>query len=157
MPMLAALLMLQTAACPAGAEPVPAALSAWGQGTPVSAAADANAPTIAVGKPVEVALHPAAHLKLPAPPAKAAAADSHGGLVAFAMPRAGKVRVALSAGAWIELVSGGKAVASTEHGHGPRCSGMRKIVDFDLPAGHHLIQLSGSPEASVRLMVVPGA
>ncbi|MBB5698169.1 hypothetical protein [Sphingomonas yantingensis] len=157
MPMLAALLMLQTAACPAGAEPVPAALSAWGQGAPVSAAADANAPTIAIGTPVEVALHPAAHLKLPAPPQKAAAADSHGGLVAFDTARAGKVRVALSAPAWIELVSGGKAVASIGHGHGPRCSGMRKIVDFELPAGRHLIQLSGSPDASVRLMVVPGA
>ncbi len=157
MPMLAALMMLQTAACPVGAEPVPPALSAWGQGTPVSAAADANAPTIVVGKPAEVALHPAAHLKLPAPPAKAAAADSHGGLIAFTMPRAGKVRVALSAPAWIELVSGGKPVASIGHGHGPRCLGLRKIVDFDLPAGRHLIQLSGSPDTSVRLMVVPAA
>lgn len=157
MQMLAALMMLQAAACPAGAEPVPAALAGWRAGSPVTAAAGSEAPAVAIGMPVEVALHPAAHLALPAPPARAAAADSHGGIVAFDLRRAGRIRVALSAPAWIELVSAGTAVASTGHGHGPRCSGIRKIVDFDLPAGRHLIQLSGSPDASVRLMVVPGA
>lgn len=157
MSMLAALMLIQ-AACPAGAEPVPPALAGWAAGMPVSAAADAGAaPAAPIGKPVEVALHPAAHLKLPAPPARAAAADSHGGIVAIDVARAGRYRVVLSNASWIELVSNDRAVASTGHGHGPRCSGMRKIVDFDLPAGRHLIQLSGSGDATVRLMVVPGA
>lgn len=156
MSILAALMLLQTA-CPAGAEPVPPALAAWGAGTRVAAAADAaSAPALAIGKPVEVALHPAAHLKLPATPGRAAPADSHGGLVAFEAAKAGRYRLVLSDASWVELVSGGRAVASTGHGHGPRCSGMRKIVNFELAAGRHLVQLSGSAEPSLRLLVAAG-
>jgi hypothetical protein len=158
MMLLAALMLAQTAAaCPAGAEPLPAALSAWAAGTSVSAKADVKEPpTMVVGTPAEVTLHPAAHVELASKPGKPAATDSHGGYVTFVAAKPGTYRVALSNPSWIELLTNGKPVTSTRHGHGPRCSGMRKIVDFNLPAGLHMIQLSGSPDATMRVMVVRG-
>lgn len=155
MTLFAALMLAQAAACPAGAEPVPLALSAWGAGTPVTAKADVKEPpVIAVGKPAEVTLHPAAHVPLASKPTKAAPASSHAGYVRFVAAKTGTYRVALSGPAWIEVLGNGKPVTSSAHGHGPRCSGMRKIVDFPLPAGTHVIQLSGSADAKVRAMVV---
>jgi hypothetical protein len=157
MSILAALMLLQTA-CPASAEPVPPALAGWTAGPPMAAAAEpVSAPVAPIGEPVEVALRSAADFKPAVSATRAAAADSHGGLVAIDVGRAGRYRVVLSNASWVEIVSKGSAIASTGHGHGPRCSGMRKIVDFDLPAGRHLIQLTGSPDATVRLMVVPAA
>jgi hypothetical protein len=39
-----------------------------------------------------------------------------------------------------------------KHGHGPDCSGIRKIVWFDLPAGRHIIQIAGSQARTIKVM-----
>lgn len=139
-------------------DPVPADLSAWTAGASAAATADAaSAPAIAIGRAAEVTLHPAAHLTPATPPGRAAKPGSHAGLIAFDVATAGTYRVALSNAAWIDVVAGGAALESATHGHGPRCSGMRKLVAFALRPGRHLLQVSGSPDASVRVLVVPPA
>ena len=69
------------------------------------------------------------------------------------MTRPGTYRVALGAGAWVDMLRDGKAIASTAHGHGPACSGIRKIVDFPLTPGSYVLQLAGSPDANIPVLV----
>lgn len=73
----------------------------------------------------------------------------------FAIPRTGTYKVALGSGAWVDVVSQGRALASTAHGHGPACTGIRKIVDFNLAKGLYALQLAGIAGDSVKVMIVP--
>ncbi|MES2059395.1 MAG: hypothetical protein V4564_25870 [Pseudomonadota bacterium] len=73
----------------------------------------------------------------------------------FAIPRAGTYKVGLGSGAWVDVVSQGKAMTSVAHGHGPVCTGIRKIVDFKLAKGLYALQLAGITAPSVKVMIVP--
>lgn len=77
----------------------------------------------------------------------------HGGIVAFDVAWRGIYRVALGSGAWIEVVSGTRARQSVGYVHGPECSGIRKVVDFELSPGRYLLQLSASKDARVTTMI----
>lgn len=164
-PFLAALALLPAAASaqdaatgPACANvrvALPAELAGWSDQMPVSAGLKpGDGATIAVGKAALVSLHPAKHLALAPPPAKPAAGDGNGGTLAVSVSEGGTYRLALGGGAWVDLVQGGKALASVGHGHGPKCTGVRKMVDFKLTPGTYAIQLSGSASASLALMLV---
>ena len=85
------------------------------------------------------------------PPGKGAK-DGHGGLFTLSLKQAARVGIALDGPAWVDVITGTQAIASVEHGHGPACSGIRKIVWFALPAGRHLVQIAGSKAADVRVM-----
>ena len=131
---------------------LPSELAGWSDQTPVSAGVKpGEGATVSVGQAALVSLHPAKHLAL-APVAKTAA-DGNGGTLTLAVTAPGTYRVALGAKAWIDLVQSGKALASTSHGHGPKCTGVRKLVDFKLAPGNYAIQLSGSDAESVALLV----
>jgi hypothetical protein len=85
-----------------------------------------------------VTLHPGNDVRFVIAPEKPGAAGSF---------------VALSAGAWLDMVQDGAAVASTAHEHGAECSGLRKMVSFPLKPGRHVIQLSGNKEDTIRVVV----
>ena len=145
--MLIALLLAQAAvlACPATPVALPAEYAGWSAGVPVAAAAEPAAvgdAMLTVGRGARASLQPAAALKLPVVPKRA---GSHGGLFAFEAASPGRYRVALGAGAWVEVVANGAALASVAHGHGPACSAVRKIVDYDLKPGRYLLQVTGEP------------
>ncbi len=133
---------------------IPPELAGWGNPTPVSAGTKiGEGATIEIGKAALVSLHPAKHLTLQPAPGKGAAAEGNGGTLALAVTNAGKYRVALSGGAWIDLIHDGKAVASSTHAHGPKCSDIRKTVNFTLAPGNYAIQLSGNESDSIALLV----
>lgn len=67
---------------------------------------------------------------------------------------AGKYGIAADSKVWIDVIADGKPLTSTDHGHGPDCSGIRKIVWFDLAAGTYEVALSKAAGPSVRLLVV---
>jgi hypothetical protein len=50
-------------------------------------------------------------------------------------------------------------LTSIAHGHGPDCSGIRKMVDFRLEAGSYVLQIVGNGAPTVRVLVasVPAA
>lgn len=155
---LAALLTLTLPAGAYSAEPAPqcpqpiapqGVLAPWSKPVPLSSGG-----TLAVGQAARLALLPAADLRYPLPPEKPAAPGTFGGFVQVTIDRPGTYRVALGSAAWIDLVADGKALASIAHGHGPDCSGIRKIVDFTLQPGRHVLQLSGNAEAQATIMVV---
>ena len=110
----------------------------------------APAKVLRVGVPVEVAALPAARVKWAVRPGK----PGPGAVLRFSIARAGVYQVGLSHGAWIDVVRGGKALASVAHGHGPLCTGLRKIVDFRLARGSYVLQLAAMPEATIKVMVV---
>lgn len=155
---LVAALMLSSAAAAQDCTPEAAAAARgttwapWQKAVPAKAgAAVASAPAVAPGTAVRLALLPAEAIRFAAPPGKAG--PGNGGIVAFAAPVAGRYRVALETAAWVDVLVNGRPAQSVAHGHGEPCSGIRKIVDFDLPKGNHLIQIAGNEKAETVLMV----
>ena len=73
--------------------------------------------------------------------------------MAFVAPAAGRYRIGAGAGVWLDVIEGGKPVPSAAHGHGPACGPVRKIVDFDLKPGRHLLQISSAATPAVAVMV----
>jgi hypothetical protein len=87
-------------------------------------------------------------------PKKPGGSVSNGGLFSFNAETARTYRVALSAAAWIDLIEDGKSLTPAAFGHGPDCSGIRKIVDFQLTPGKHALQISGNADPKMVLMVM---
>jgi hypothetical protein len=133
----------------------PAELSAWTSPVTVVTANDAAGlgdARLRVGQAAELVLHPMGALTLPVP---AGHEGGNGGLAAIAIPRTGTYRVALGSAGWVDLVSAGKAIPSTAHGHGPGCTGIRKLVEFELTRGLYTVVISGNLEPRTTLLLAP--
>lgn len=146
---LAALLLAQAAAapaCPATPVPLPPALAGWRQGATELAAM--KAVTLDTVDPAMVRL-------ADAPP------PEHPGQMAMASFRvsaAGTYGIALDQKGWIDIYTAGSHIplVSTQHGHGPTCSGIRKIVRFALTPGEYRVVVGGLEGARAKLMLVKG-
>lgn len=145
------------AACDAPAEP-PAALASWRQATPLQAVGASKAladATLTPGRAVAMALLPTPKVAYPLRPEKPGGSVSFGGLARFTVDKAGTWRVALSTPAWVDVVKDGKASTSIAHGHGPDCSGIRKMVDYALEPGDYVLQVAANGSDKVTLLVTP--
>lgn len=131
-------LLLSTAAPALAADPASCAAPADLGETPYAAwaTADGDAAALAIGTPVTLPL------------ADGAASRP------LTIATAGRYGLAAGSKVWIDLVAGGTAQTSVEHGHGPACSGIRKVVWFDLKPGTYDLALSKGEAASVRVLVV---
>ena len=126
--------------------------TSWPQnGRAVAGATASAAPRIILGKPVTATLRPDPQVQFAIPPGKPAA-KSYGGLFTLAVKDAAHIGLALSDAGWVDVATGSTLHASVDHGDGPACSGIRKIVWFDLPPGLHIIQISGVRTSSIRMM-----
>ncbi|HEX7741012.1 MAG TPA: hypothetical protein VF442_01045 [Sphingobium sp.] len=126
--------------------------TSWRQsGNAIAGGESGSVARLILGKPVVATLRPVSQVQFAVKPAKIQP-KSHGGLFTLALKDAARVGVALSAPAWVDVVTAQHMHTSIEHGHGPECSGIRKIVWFDLPPGVHLIQISGASAREVRIM-----
>lgn len=136
---------------------LPAELAGWGSahGT-VEAAGDAKtlkAAALPTGHRIEAALKPTSEVRYLARPEKPGGSVSYGGMFGFRADTDGTYRVALGSAAWIDVLNEKAAVVSTAHGHGPACSGIRKMVDFPLKAGSYTLQIAANGESAVQVMV----
>ncbi|AJA09070.1 Conserved Putative secreted protein [Sphingopyxis fribergensis] len=77
-----------------------------------------------------------------------------GGMIPIEVKKPGRLIVALDAGAWIDLIRDGAVVKSLAHGHGPACSGIRKMVEYDVTQGRYQLQIVNAPTASIHAMAV---
>jgi hypothetical protein len=142
--LLAALLLLQAAPqCAASDAALPANLSGW------------TAPVAEFGANKAVMLQAGELAKLTDVPA----GTKPGGaaVIGFKIERAGRYGVALDQRGWIDVVpgvSGGEALKSVLHGHGPQCSTIRKIVRFDLKPGVYRLYLTGLDKPAAKVMLV---
>jgi len=136
---------------------LPPELSAWAARTKTPAAltpAGLGTARIAIGKAIDAQLSPGAKVHFGDGPKRAAEVGDNAGLFAFSVDQPGTYRVALGSGGWVDVLENGKAVESPAHGHGPDCSGIVKMVDFPLKAGEHILQIEGSKEATVGILIV---
>lgn len=137
--------------------PAPAELAAWNTPVPLNAAATPSQTShaaLAVGQAARLTLRPTPEVRYPLRPEKVGGSVSHGGLVRIDVRTAGTYRVALGSAAWIDLVRGTKAVTSTAHGHGPDCTGIRKMVDFPLTPGRYTLQIAANGDVQTTVLVV---
>jgi hypothetical protein len=145
------------AACPAIPASPPPELKGWAQRQPLTAGTRKggdDTPLLMIGQAADVSLRPAETVFFANPLVKAVAPGDQGGLIAFRVGLTGTYRVALGAGAWVDVVRSGKLLTSIAHGHGPACTGIRKTVDFDLAPGDYLLQLSAAHAPTVAVLIV---
>ncbi|WP_428627240.1 hypothetical protein [Sphingopyxis sp.] len=102
----------------------------------------------------EMPLHKFESLRYGVAPGRKPDVYKFGGMVPIDVAKAGRLVVALDAGAWIDLVRDGRIVKSASHEHGPPCSGIRKLVEFDVTQGRYVLQIVNAPTASIRAMAV---
>ena len=96
-----------------------------------------------------------AHLPLP-PERKPKMTSSTAGHVAFAAPpAAGAYQIAVSVGAWIDIVQDGGYVHPTAFSGASDCPGVRKSIRFDLAAKPFTVQISGTTAPATALLVEP--
>jgi hypothetical protein len=144
---MAAMLLSTPAIAQNDCEPIPAEWSGWSVTAPLTA-------DLQTGGRKEMTLAPVGSVKLAATPVKPPVTGMYAGTVAFDVARAGRARIALDQGAWIDVVKDGAIVKSTTHGHGPKCSGIRKIVDFDLTPGRYVVQIVNAPKDRIGVMAL---
>jgi hypothetical protein len=143
------------AECAAPAE-LPPALAGWTAPSPLKAAsseADLAQGNLTVGRAADLALLPTPEVHYLLRPEQPGGSVSYGGIVGFTVEQAGTYRVALETAAWIDVVRDGEAATSVAHGHGPDCSGIRKMVDFALEPGSYVLQIAGNGEPAMRVLV----
>jgi hypothetical protein len=129
-------------------------LAPWSNAAPLAAAGEARPqPALAIGQTADVTLLPTPQVHYPLRPEKPGGSVSFGGLIGVVVKDAATYRVALSSGAWIDLVRDGKAVTSIAHGHGPACTSVRKMVDFPLTPGRYTLQLGANGEAQMKVLI----
>jgi hypothetical protein len=146
----------QPVACLVAPAALPAELAGWTSPVESAAAteeANAAAVEIVIGQATDLTLAPTPAVKYAVPPKRPAGSVSHGGLAAFQIETAGVYRVAIDSAAWLDILSDGKALESVNHGRGPDCTGIRKMVDFRLEPGIYLMQVVGNGTPTLRVLV----
>ncbi|MEO9132132.1 MAG: homogentisate 1,2-dioxygenase [Sphingomonas sp.] len=141
--------------CPRDAVPIPAELAAWASRKPMAAAVDAASlpgVTVTPGMAVDLGLAPTPGVTYTLRPSHPGGSVSHGGMATLTVAEAGKYEIGIGSGAWIDLVKDGVSLGSVGHGHGPACSGIRKMVDFALQPGSYVLQVAGNGEATLPLI-----
>lgn len=112
-------------------------------------------PNLQLDKLYDVKLVDQGSVTFAAAPGKPTLPDgTRGGLVRFSSEAAGRYRVAMTSGHWIDVVDGQTPIKSRDFQGARGCERPRKIVEFELPAGRPLtLQLSGASDTPVTLAI----
>jgi hypothetical protein len=100
-------------------------------------------------------LAPQGSVKLAVKPENATVVeDAHAGLITFRVPKAGRYRVSISTGHWVDLLDGANLVVSRDFQGQRGCERIHKIVEFELSGNRNFtLQLSGGTEAITDLAI----
>jgi hypothetical protein len=114
-----------------------------------------DVPQLQLDKLYEIRLAGQSGVTFPVTPGKPTLPDNaQAGLAKFRTEKAGRYRISITSGHWIDVVDGKQLIRSRDFQGARGCERPHKIVEYDLPAGRELtLQLSGSPDASVILSV----
>jgi hypothetical protein len=161
-----ALIFLARSTAPAAAVPpsaecetevTPPDLPGWTQRAPLKAARDAAGIAAAMlepGKAAALVLVPGGTMVFVRAPGQPSKPQSFAGLAGLTIAQAGRYRVVLGDGAWIDLLRDGAPRPAVAHAHGAPCTGVHKTVDFDLTPGAYVVQLSNSTVPVLNIMAV---
>lgn len=116
-------------------------------------------PQFELDKLYELRLAAQSTVTFQAKPAKPALDDgSQAGLVRFRTAQAGRYRVSITSGHWIDVVDGAQPVKSRDFQGQRGCARPHKIVEFELAADRdYILQFSGSTDAQVVVAITPVA
>lgn len=143
------------AVCTAEAKP-PAGFEDWNGKAAITTATGAEHlahVSLALGKGYEATLLNTPKVAMPVQPEKPGGSVAHAGLFSFTVETAGSYTVALGTAAWIDVLEDGKSLEPTKFGHGPECTGIRKMVVFPMKPGVHTLQVSANAAPTLKLMV----
>lgn len=76
--------------------------------------------------------------------------DRFAGLAAVDVQKAGKLDVALSSRAYVDLVRDGRTLQSVEHRR-VNCNGVFKVVTFDVEPGRYIVQVADSQARAIKV------
>lgn len=105
------------------------------------------------GSTAIVRLSPQGALAYPVPPIPPRAPANFGAILSIDIDEPGRYHVALGAKGWVDIFKDGKALASIGDKHGEPGTGIARIVDFDLVAGHYTVALSAMTAGEVSVTV----
>jgi len=112
----------------------------------------AGAPSTAV----TLALRSLADAALPTTPERAPRDGSFAGYAKFAgLPKAGPYTVSLSAGGWVDVIQDGHLLRPMAFSGVRDCDGIRKTVKYELSAAPFVLQVSGTPQATISIAILP--
>jgi hypothetical protein len=116
----------------------------------------AAAPMLVPDQLYELTLTPQADVGFAHPPSKRALNDgAYAGLARVRIITPGIYRVAIDGPFWIDVLSHGTVLPSGDFAGAHGCTTLAKLVEFRMPAGELLLQLSGAGQAQVRVAVTP--
>ena len=143
--------------CAAIDKVLPAPWTGWTTPEPLKGAANLGAAgKLVAGHTYSAALSASPAMSYVVPLPKPAAEGSYAGLFTLSVVTAGTYSIALSNGAWIDVVpEAGAALTSVAHGHGPACTTIHKVVDFALQPGAYVVQVSGAQTSPVVIGIEP--
>jgi hypothetical protein len=97
-----------------------------------------------------------ADAKLPTPPERAPKDGTFEGFASFkAVPKPGLYTVSLSSGAWIDLVQDGHALKPKGFSGATDCDGIRKTMKYEISASPFVLQISGTKENALSVVILP--
>jgi hypothetical protein len=103
-----------------------------------------------------LALVPPADAKLPTPPERAPKDGTFAGFTSFkTAPKAGLYTISLSAGAWVDVVQDGHFLKPKGFSGATDCDGIRKTMKYQLSASPFVLQVSGSKDDSISVVILP--
>ena len=119
-----------------------------------AATAAGPTPTLELDKLYDISLTPQDKVNFIMAPAKKALADgAYAGIVKLHIPAAGKYRVSMSDGFWIDVITQGRFAPTDDFTGSHECRAPRKIVQYPLPAGDLVLQFSNGTSPSVKVTV----
>jgi hypothetical protein len=104
---------------------------------------------------VALTLVPTALAVLPKAPERAPKRDTFAGYVTVGGVASGVYTVALSAGAWADLVQNGEYIKPKAFSGAQGCGGIRKVLQFDLTDAPFDLEISGAPDDKINIAVMP--
>jgi hypothetical protein len=105
---------------------------------------------------ITLALVAPADAKLPTPPERAPKEGTFAGFASVrTAPKAGLYTISLSAGGWVDVVQDGHFVKPKAFSGATDCDGIRKTMKYELSASPFVLQVSGTRENAISIVILP--
>ena len=161
---LIAALAVQAAPATPAARAAPVCPAPTTVAAPFGAWRDAHPPAhgFVIGRAIDLSTMPVANIRLAVQPSRPLS-GSHVATGSFDVITAGRYSVAVGGATqpikrvWLDIAGAdNKPLTSVAHGHGQACTGMTKVVEFDLKPGRYTLLATGLTAATpVRALIVP--
>jgi hypothetical protein len=119
----------------------------------------ASAPGVVPSHLYRIMLLPASQVVFAVTPGRTSPGEgTYAGVFTLALSAAGKYRIAIDSGFWIDIAANGRLVPASDYEGQHDCRAPRKIVEFVLDGkGPWVLQLSGASQAAARLTITPAS